>query len=136
MFLLDTNVCIHLLNGTKPQIIDEFKKATPAQIILCGVVKAELLYGARNSMKVEDNLQLLNRFFAPLNSLPFDDTSAEEYGKIRADLSRQGQPIGRLIGPNDLLIASIAKAFDVILVTNNTREFSRISGLRLVDWQE
>ncbi len=132
MFLLDTNVCIHLLNGTKPQIIDEFKKATPAQITLCGVVKAELLYGARNSSKVEDNLQLLNRFFAPLNSLPFDDTSAEEYGKIRADLSRQGQPIG----PNDLLIASIAKAFDVILVTNNTKEFSRISGLRLVDWQE
>lgn len=132
MFLLDTNVCIHLLNGTKPQILQNFKKSSPSQISVCSVVKAELLYGARNSMKVEDNLQLLNHFFSPLKSLPFDDKAAEEYGTMRADLNRQGQPIG----PNDLLIASIAKAFNVVLVTNNTKEFSRVSGLRLVDWQE
>lgn len=131
MFLLDTNVCIHLLNGTQPQIVEKFKQATPSQIALCSVVKAELLFGARNSMKVEENLQLLMRFFAPLNSYPFDDKAADEYGTMRADLKRQGQPIG----PNDLFIASIAKAFNVVLVTNNTKEFSRISGLRLVDWQ-
>lgn len=131
MFLLDTNVCIHLLNGTQPQILEKFKQTSPSQITLCSVVKAELLFGARNSRKVEENLQLLNHFFAPLNSLPFDDKAADEYGTMRADLKRQGQPIG----PNDLLIASIAKAFNVVLVTNNTREFSRISGLRLVDWQ-
>lgn len=131
MFLLDTNVCIHLLNGRFTSIQDKFKEIAPSQIALCSVVKAELIFGARYSSKVEANLQLLNRFYAPLNSLPFDDRAAEEYGVIRADLTRQG----KIIGPNDLLIASIAKAFDVTLVTNNTKEFSRITGLRLVDWQ-
>jgi len=132
MFLLDSNVCIHLLNGRNTQILEKFKNVSPSQIILCSVVKAELMFGARYSKKVEENLQLLNRFFAPLNSLPFDDRAAEEYGIIRADLTRQG----KLIGPNDMLIASTAKAFDAVLVTNNTKEFSRITGLRLVDWQE
>lgn len=131
MFLLDTNVCIHLLNGRFTSIQDKFKEIAPSQIALCSVVKAELIFGARYSSKVEANLQLLNRFYAPLNSLPFDDRAAEEYGVIRADLTRQG----KIIGPNDLLIASIAKAFDVTLVTNNTKDFSRITGLRLVDWQ-
>jgi tRNA(fMet)-specific endonuclease VapC len=131
MFLLDTNVCIHLLNGRHPQILDKFKYTSSSQIALCSVVKAELIFGARHSAKVEDNLQLLNRFFAPLTSFSFDDRAAEEYGIIRADLSKQG----RIIGPNDMMIASIAKAFDAVLVTHNTKEFSRITGLRLVDWQ-
>ena len=132
MFLLDTNVCIHLLNGRYPSILENFKCATPSQIVLCSVVKAELIYGARHSLQVESNLQLLSKFFAPLNSLSFDDRAAEEYGVIRADLSKQG----KIIGPNDLMIASIAKVSDVVLVTHNTKEFSRITGLRLVDWQE
>ena len=106
MFLLDTNVCILLLNGRHTQIEEHFRNASPSEITLCSVVKGELLYGARHSAKVEENLQLLNRFFAPLNSLSFDDRAAEEYGVIRADLSAQG----KIIGPNDLLIASIAKA--------------------------
>ena len=131
MFLLDTNVCIHLLNGRHTQIEDHFRNSSPSEITLCSLVKAELLFGARRSKKVEANLQLLNRFFAPLNSLSFDDRAAEEYGVIRADLSAQG----KIIGPNDLLIASIAKVHDVVLVTHNTQEFSRITGLRLVDWQ-
>jgi tRNA(fMet)-specific endonuclease VapC len=132
MFLLDTNVCIHLLNGRHLHILEKFKNLPPSQILLCSVVKAELMFGARHSSKVEANLQLLNQFFAPLKSLPFDDKAAEEYGVIRADLSKQG----KLIGPNDLMIASIAKSFDVVLVTNNIKEFSRITSLRLVDWQE
>ncbi len=131
MFLLDTNVCIHLLNGCHTQIQDKFRNASPSQIALCSVVKAELIFGARYSAKVEANLQLLNHFFAPLNSLSFDDRAAEEYGVIRADLTRQG----KIIGSNDLLIASIAKAFNAVLVTHNTKEFSRITGLRLIDWQ-
>ena len=94
------------------------------------MVKAELLYGARHSQKVEANLQRLKQFFAPLSSLSFDDRSAEEYAQIRADLTRQG----KLIGPNDLMIAAIARAHDAILVTNNTAEFQRVANLRLVDW--
>lgn len=131
MFLLDTNVCIHLLNKRYLEIEKRFRQCSPTELSLCSIVKAELIFGARHSKKVETNLQLLKRFFEPLGSLPFDDKCAEEYGLIRADLSSQG----KIIGPNDLMIAATAKAYDVVLVTHNTKEFSRITGLRLEDWQ-
>jgi tRNA(fMet)-specific endonuclease VapC len=132
MYLLDTNVCIHLLNNRHSEIEQHFRNHSPADIALCSIVKAELLFGARHSQKVEANLQLLSHFFAPLNSLSFDDRCAQEYGLIRADLSAQG----KIIGPNDLLIAAIARANDAVLVTHNTKEFARITGLRLEDWQK
>ena len=131
MFLLDTNVCIHLLNERHPAIERHFRACSPTDIRLCSIVKAELLYGARHSQRVETNLQRLQLFFAPLESLPFDDRSAEEYGLIRSSLAQRGNPIG----PNDLMIAAIARAHDQILVTHNTQEFGRIPGLRLADWE-
>jgi len=130
MFLLDTNTCIHFMNGTSDSVKMHFQQYSPSDIAICSIVKAELLFGARHSQRVEANLQRVKRFVAPLNSLPFDDRSAEEYAQIRADLTRQG----KLIGSNDLLIAAIARVHDVVLVTNNTREFERIANLRLVDW--
>lgn len=90
-----------------------------------------ILYGARQSQRIEANLQLLKRFFHPLQSLPFDDRCADETGQIRADLASQRSPIG----PNDLLIAASARAHDAILVTRNTKEFSRVTNLRLMDWE-
>ena len=132
MWLLDTNVCIHLLNERCPEIEYNFRLHSPADIALCSIVKAELIFGARNSQKVEANLNRLRCFFAPLTSLPFDDRCAEEYGLIRADLTVQG----KLIGPNDLLIAAVARAYDAILVTHNMNEFSRITGIKLEDWEE
>lgn len=132
MFLLDTNVCIRLLNQKHDGIAKNFRQHHPTEIALCSIVKAELLYGARHSQHVEANLQLLNRFFAPLASLSFDDRCAEEAGQLRADLTAQGRPIG----PNDLLIAATARARDAVLVTHNTREFTRVTGLRLEDWEE
>lgn len=131
IYLLDTNVCIHLLNQKHPLILQHFRRHTPAEIVLCSVVKAELLNGARRSQRMEANLQLLKAFFAPLRSLPFDDRCAEHYGQIHADLLTQGQPIG----PNYTLIAAIARANDATLVTHNTGEFSRVAGLRLEDWE-
>ena len=104
----------------------------PAEIALCSIVKAELLYGAHHSQKVEANLQLLQRFFMPLTSLTFDDRCAEEAGQIRADLAAQRKPIG----PNDVLIAATARAYDVVLISHNIGEFSRVTGLRLEDWEE
>jgi tRNA(fMet)-specific endonuclease VapC len=95
-------------------------------------VKAELLFGARNSGSVTENLALLARFFAPLASLPFDDACAEHYGAIRADLTRAGSPIG----PNDLLIAATARAHNATLVTHNVRALSRVTGLRIADWEQ
>jgi len=131
MYLLDTNVCIHLLNRRHLQIEEHFKACSPSDISLCSVVKAELLFGARRSKNIEKNLQLLELFFQPLGSLTFDDSCAEQYGIIREELTSQG----KIIGPNDLMIAATAKAHDAVLITNNTKEFSRVSGLRLEDWQ-
>ena len=132
MYLLDTNSCIQLLNRKESSVSRRIALQAPHEIALSSVVKAELLYGARHSMHVEENLSLLRSFFAPLVSLPFDDRCAEEYGQIRADLRRQGRPIG----PNDLLIAATARAFDAILVTHNNAEFGRVAGLRMEDWEE
>jgi len=131
IYLLDTNVCVHLLNQRIPEVIARFRQHNPADIALCSVVKAELLYGAQRSQRRAANLQTLHTFFTPLASLPFDDNAAEHYGQIRADLLAQGQPIG----PNDFLIAAIARAHDATLITHNTAEFSRVPGLRLEDWE-
>ncbi len=131
MYLLDTNVCIHLLNQKHPGILQHFQQHSPAEIALCSIVKAELLYGARHSQRVQANLQLLAKFFTPLVSLPFDDRCAEEAGLIRANLAGQGNPIG----PNDLLIAATARAHDAVLITHNSGEFARVTGLRMEDWE-
>ena len=131
MYLLDTNVCIQFLNGTSENIKTNLQQHTPAEISLCSIVKAELSFGARHSQQVERNLSRLKQFFAPFASLPFDDRCAEEYAQIRADLSRQG----KIIGPNDLMIAAIARVHDAILITHNMGEFSRVTNLRLEDWQ-
>ena len=128
--LLDTNTCIFLLNQAAPNVRQRFEARSPSEIALCSVVKAELLFGAQRSSRVDANLQRLKRFFSPLRSLPFDDQCAEHYAMIRADLASQG----RLIGPNDLMIAATARANDATLVTNNTGEFGRVAGLSIEDW--
>jgi tRNA(fMet)-specific endonuclease VapC len=94
------------------------------------VVKAELLYGARNGSRADENLSTLDRFFTPFLSLAFDDDAAAHYGIVRSQLKREGRPIGG----NDLLIASIALAHDATLVTRDAGEFRRVSGLRVETW--
>ena len=131
MYLLDTNSCIRILNNSSPALVARLQKEAPSVMRLSSVTKAELLYGARHSTKVAANLRLLEHFFAPFISLPFDDRCAEHYGAIRAELAARGLPIG----PNDLLIAATARGYDLVLVTHNTREFSRVAGLKLEDWE-
>ena len=106
MILLDTNACIRILNGSSPTLVENLRRHDPSAIRLCSVVKAELLYGARNSSNVADNLRLLQKFFKPFLSVVFDDRCAEHYGLIRSELQREG----RMIGSNDLLIAATARS--------------------------
>jgi tRNA(fMet)-specific endonuclease VapC len=131
MYLLDTNACIRILRNTSRPLVDRFQRHDRSEIKLCSVVKAELFYGAQRSQRTEDNLLLLQDLFTNLESLPFDDASAGHYGLIRAELERAGL----MIGPNDLMIASIALAHGLVLVTHNTDELSRVSGLRIEDWE-
>jgi tRNA(fMet)-specific endonuclease VapC len=129
--LLDTNACIQLWQGKNVTVRRHFVQYTPADIAVCSIVKAELLFGALRSEKIESNVQLLHKLFAPLRSFEFDDIAAEHYAQIRTDLSAQG----KLIGANDLMIAAIARANKVTLITHNTGEFSRVQGLKIADWE-
>lgn len=131
-YLLDANTCIRLLNSSHAEVARRFTACQPADLVLCSVVKAELLYGARRSARVEFNLKRLEYFAAPLHGMPFDDRCTHDYALIRAELAAQGTPIGA----NDLMIAAIARTHDLILVTHNTGEFSRVRGLRIEDWEQ
>jgi tRNA(fMet)-specific endonuclease VapC len=131
MYLLDTNACIRVLNRTSELLVERLRQHDPSEVRISSVVKAELLYGARRSGRVAENLGVLQRFFQPFVSLPFDDRCAERYGVVRTQLERDGLPIG----PNDLMIAATALAHDLTLVTNNTGEFLRVAGLAVEDWQ-
>lgn len=132
-YLLDSNACIGWLRQTQSELVPRIKRERPTDIVICSVVLGELIYGAEragtahranNRMRVE---QLRQQFVF----VPFDDSAAGEYGKVRAHLADFGTPIG----PNDLLIAAIVLANGLILVTNNTSEFSRVPGLSSEDWQ-
>lgn len=130
-YLLDANACIVHLRGKDPNVTNRLATAGPGDVALCSVVKAELLYGAERSASPSRSRANLQRFFASLPSLPFDDSAADVYGKIRAELATRGTPIG----PNDLMIAATALSSGLILVTHNTTEFSRVLGLQYEDWQ-
>ena len=131
IFLPDTNVWIRFLNPGENQVKDHILSADPSTVWLCSVVKAELFFGAMKSARMTENLALLDELFADFTSVPFDDNAARRYGEIRSDLARKGTPIG----PNDLMIAAIASVRDLTLITHNTREFNRVTGLNLEDWE-
>ncbi len=131
-YLLDTNACIGVLTNRVTPLVERWKRTLPNQVRLCSVVKAELLFGAEKSARRELVQQRLQRFFSRFKSMPFDDAAAQTYGLLRAALEKGGQPIG----PNDMLIAAIALANDLTLVTHNTAEFSRVPGLSLEDWEK
>ena len=130
-YLLDTNTCIRYLNGRSLSIRTRLQSLTPQDVVLCSVVKAELHYGAARSRDPERTMARITQFVSPFTSLPFDDSCAPVYGGIRAQLDQAGTPIG----PNDLMIAAIALTHGLTLVTHNTREFGRVSGLVLEDWE-
>jgi tRNA(fMet)-specific endonuclease VapC len=130
-YMLDTNACIRYLNGRAPSIRERLESLEPEDVVVCAVVKAELFYGANRSQNPQRSLERQKHFLQPFLSLPFDDAAATAYAQIRADLAAKGTPIG----PNDLLIAAIAVANDVTLVTHNVREFSRVLDLKIEDWE-
>jgi tRNA(fMet)-specific endonuclease VapC len=131
MYLLDTNTCIQYLNGKSASIERRLMGTRPGDIKLCSVVKAELWYGAARSNNSTRTMEKLAAFFAPYESLPFDDAAAADYGRIRAQLAAASTPMG----PNDLMIAAIARSRGLSLISHNVREYSRVLRLGTEDWE-
>ena len=130
MYLFDTNVCIALLNNSNDRLSTKFYSVENEKKFLCSIVIAELYYGVYKSKRIAENLSKLRLVFSGYDCLDFDETAAEIFGRIRTDLYSAGTPIG----PYDMQIAAIALANDLILITNNTKEFSRIASLKIEDW--
>lgn len=130
-YLLDTNTIIRHLNGRAPNVQTKVRATPSTDLATSAVVIAELRYGSAKSLNPAKALAAQDLFLNFIGFVPFDRLAAEAYGTIRATLERQGTPIGA----NDLLIAATALAHNLILVTHNTREFGRIAGLTIEDWE-
>jgi tRNA(fMet)-specific endonuclease VapC len=129
VILLDTNICIYVINTKPPEVLQRFRDYRMGEIGICSVVAAELAYGVAKSGSTR-NRQALEMFLAPLIILPFDEDAIWAYGELRAELERKGTPIGSL----DTMIAAHALSLRCTLVTNNTREFAKVPGLALENW--
>jgi tRNA(fMet)-specific endonuclease VapC len=131
MYLLDTNTCIFLKNKKPLHVLDKLRSVVDLGVYISSITVAELQFGVYNSQNIEKNRISLTEFLAPFTIIDFDDNDAEQFGKIRSKLKSEGQ----LIGPYDMLVAAQAISKKLILVTNNTGEFSRIGELKLEDWK-
>ncbi|MGZ0656903.1 type II toxin-antitoxin system tRNA(fMet)-specific endonuclease VapC [Coraliomargarita sp. W4R72] len=129
-YLLDTDICIFIIRRRPESVFAKLRKLTVGSVGISSITYSELYFGAYKSQNPEKNLSALETFTAPLEILPFDADAAKTYGKIRRQLEQQGLPIG----PLDQLIAAHAHSLNLTLVSNNTREFSRVEGLRLENW--
>ncbi|MCH8961789.1 MAG: type II toxin-antitoxin system VapC family toxin [Bacteroidetes bacterium] len=128
--LLDTNICIYLIKRRPQEVRERFERYAVGEVGLSSITVSELQYGVEKSRRVEQNRAALMQFLLPLVIADFDYESAVVYGRVRAELERLGTPMG----PLDTLIAAHALSLDVTLVTNNEREFSRVSDLRVENW--
>jgi len=128
--MLDTNTCIAIIKRKPPQVLKRFSAYKVGEIGISWVTLAELEFGVAKSQHVEKNQAALDEFVLPLETANLDREAAGVYGRIRATLEKKGTPIGSL----DMMIGAHALSLGVTLATSNTREFSRIKGLTVVDW--
>jgi tRNA(fMet)-specific endonuclease VapC len=132
-YMLDTNICIYIINNKPKTVLDRFLALDSNDTVyISSISVAELFYGLEKSTstKKEQNKLALIKFLSPLEIAHYDEKAAIEYGALRARLEKIGQPIGA----NDMLIASHAKSLDCTIVTNNTKEFEKISDLKIQNW--
>jgi tRNA(fMet)-specific endonuclease VapC len=129
-FMLDTNICIYIIKQKPVKVLKRFTQYSPGDILISSVTIAELRYGAEKSLHVRQNHEALSGFIVPLEIADFDEKAAEEYGKVRAYLEKKGQTIGSM----DMLTGAHALSIGATLVTNNKKEFKRISGLKVENW--
>lgn len=129
-YMLDTNICIYAIKDKPESVIRKVLAQNPEDLCISVITYAELMHGVEKSQAVEKNRIAMSLFLSAITVLDFNSRAAEVYGEIRAELEKKGTPIG----PMDLLIAGHAKSQNLVLVTNNTREFARVTGLQIEDW--
>jgi tRNA(fMet)-specific endonuclease VapC len=130
-YLLDTNTCIRYINGRAPQIREYMRAVSDSDIAISTVTKGEMYAGSGKSQTPQQSRARQDAFFIRFASLSFDEAAADEFGRIRTHLEQAGTPIG----PYDMQIAAIAIAHGLIIVTHNTKEFERVPGLKIEDWE-
>ena len=129
-YLFDTNICIYLIKNKPINVLKRFSKITPESIAVSNITVAEMYYGIAKSSKPNQNTIALEEFLLPLIIIDFDKNDARIYGKIRHELEKRG----KIIGAMDLLIGAQALSRNLILVTNNEKEFNRIEGVKIENW--
>ena len=129
-YLLDTNICIYIINKKPATVLKRIQSKRPDQVAISTITQAELEYGLARSKFPERNRAALLQFLFPFQLLDFDQLAAVQYGPIRSNLESKGRPIGAM----DLLISAQAISRNLILVTNNEKEFGRVEGLKIENW--
>ena len=131
-YLIDTNICIYIMNNRPVDVIKKFKQFNPGEIGISTITVSELQYGVSESTYRKENQHRLDEFLAPLEILAYSEIAARTYGDIRFQLENRGKPIG----PLDLIIAAQALSQNLIMVTNNDKEFKRIKNLEVENWTQ
>jgi len=131
-YMLDTNICIYAIKHKPEKVFQKLQEVEPEDVYVSSVTYAELVHGVEKSAAVEKNRLALSMLLANIEILDFDVDAADCYGKIRADLEKKGTPIG----PLDMMIAGHAQSRGYTVVTNNVKEFSRVSNLKIENWAE
>lgn len=129
-YMLDTNICIYIIKKKPAKVLRALQKVAVGQVCISAITLAELEYGVAKSQHKEKNQIALAKFLVPIEILDFNDCAARMFGEIRADLEVRG----KVIGPFDLQIAAHALAENLTLITNNQKEFSRVSDLKIKNW--
>ena len=130
MYLLDTNICIFAIKGKSHRLLEKISEHLKNGIYISSLTIAEMEFGVSNSMYPKKNRISLLKFISIFNTLDFCVKDAIPYGVLKSDLKRAG----KIIGPIDMLLAAQAISNDFTLITNNVKEFNRITGLKIQAW--
>ena len=129
-YIADTDICIYIMNERPPEVIQRFKQFDVGEVCVSAITVSELYYGVSKNQNRKLNKQRVKEFLLPLEILPYDEIAANIYGDIRSQLEKRG----KTIGPLDFLIAAHALSRNLVLVTNNEKEFKRVKKLKVENW--
>jgi tRNA(fMet)-specific endonuclease VapC len=130
LYILDTDTCAFILRRSSDALLEKIQEVPIRQQAISAITLAELLYGVQVSTKKKANQAAVDALTRHLAVIEFSRDAAAHYAEVRAELKKKGT----MIGSNDLLIASHARSLGAVVVTNNTKDFARVKGLRIENW--